>query len=320
MFMKYFAAMLFAATIFLSPTANAKDMDAFQQPQNFSIKARTVSPNGRPTEYGASGAAPNWGIAQWGAPGRLPPFKVTQQGGDTISSSVSPGASVVVKRGPDGTESYTLSQNGAVLPCETASGSPREFDLLASPDVSASPSGDISAYHVRSNGIALSAMSHLRVRATVSMHYADISVPKSCGVSQGGVLISVILNNLVSHQTLFYQLGLGSLCGPQPAARGVMCMNAQTHPHSNFFFKTNPFGVDDALPLLGQPWLTNGETRTINADILPRLLLFVRNGPPGMDHDPAHWVLGSYYNGQHIWGDVSLTSTWQNAGMSISTP
>ncbi len=318
--MNRLAAMVFAALVFLPPLAIAKDTDVFQQPGDFSIKTRTVQPNGQPAEYGASGTAPNWAIAQWGAPNKLPPFTVTQQGDDTISSSASPGASVVVKRGPEGTESYTLSQNGAVLPCETASGSPREFDLFASPDVNARPSGGISAYHVRSNGIALSAMSHLRVRATVSMHYTDISVPKSCGVSQGSVLISVILNDLISHQTLFYQLGLGSLCGPQPAARMAFCLDAQTHPRSNFFFKTNPFGVDDALPLLGRPWMKNGETRTINVDILPRLIHFVETGPPGMDHDPAHWVLGSYYNGQHIWGDVSLTTVWQNVGMTISTP
>jgi hypothetical protein len=34
-----------------------------------------------------------------------------------------------------------------------------------------------------------------------------------------------------------------------------------------------------------------------------------------MDHEPSHWYVHSYYNGQHIWGDVTMTSRWEDVGL-----
>jgi hypothetical protein len=68
--------------------------------------------------------------------------------------------------------------------------------------------------------------------------------------------------------------------------------------------------VDDWLPLLGQPFLAEGERREIAVDLLPRLRQLIASGPEEMDHDPAHWVIDSAYAGQHIWGDFRLASAW----------
>ncbi len=208
MHMKSVAWFVLAVMIILPAGASAKDQDVFAPPSGFSIQAKSYPPPpGEPAEYGASEAGPNWKIAQWGVPrAKLSPFTVVHQGNETIFTSVSPGASVVVTRVQDGAETYTLSQNGAVLPCETAQGNPREFDLFASPVNHSPMPGGRDAYHIADNTISLTAMSHLRAMATVSMKYETIATPKTCGVSQGGALIAVVLNNLIAHQTLFYHL------------------------------------------------------------------------------------------------------------------
>jgi hypothetical protein len=212
----------------------------------------------------------------------------------------------------------TLSQDGDVLPCVGPGGQPRESDLFLSPNRTANDF-DVPGYVSPLHAYSLTALQHLTVQATVSYTAEPATKSEVCGVAQGGALIAVILDNPVRHQTLFYQLALTIVCGPQPAERLAFCAKMRSEPWSNFFFTKNPFGVDDRLPLLGQAFLAPGETRTIKADLLPRLIGFLKAGPLALDSDPSHWTIGGFYAGQNIWGGVKLTTHWSSVRLIADT-
>lgn len=302
-------------------TVRAAELPVFTSPYDFSLKEpQDPPPPGGAMTYAFSGAAPTWSISAWDIPGqKLSPFLVSKVGADTLFLSRAPEATVTIDRKPDGTESYELHQDGTELPCGPDDKA-RESDLFAGPNGEALKSPDANAFLIPPNQMALTEMSHLIARATITFRHGDAVPAKGCAVSQGSPLISVIVNNLIAHQTLFYQLALSTVCGPQPAPRAQMCNHWRTQPESSFFFTINPFGVDDALPLLGQSWFSNNETRPLNVDVLPRILLFIATGPEPMDHNPKHWVLDNYYNGQHIWGDITMTTIWRDVRLTVITP
>ncbi|MCB8881200.1 hypothetical protein ACELLULO517_13210 [Acidisoma cellulosilytica] len=269
-------------------------------------------PPGGPLPYTASGPAASWGVVAWDIPGGdLSAFTSTQGGAGPISTSHAAEATVSVAQSPADGPVISLSQDGAILPCQTAGGQPRESDLLLSPN-RGNNHFDVSGYLSQSHAYALTSLHHLTASATVSYSATPSARPEVCGVAQGSALMAVILNNPVRHQTLFYQLALTLVCGPQPAPRLAFCAKMRAEPWSNFFFTKNPFGVDDRLPLLGQAFLTSGETRTIHVDLLPRLIGFLRAGPLSLDTDPSHWTIGGFYAGQDIWGGVKLTTHWSS--------
>jgi hypothetical protein len=216
-------------------------------------------------------------------------------------------------------ESVGLRQDGAVLPCVGGDGKPRESDLFIGPNVQNTPA--LKSGMLRSgDGIpTLAQMSHLFQTVTLSARYGPARTKRSCAVNQASAIIGVVLSDLVASppQTMFYQISLNRFCGPGTAERVRLCTSAPRQPA--VYFPTNPFGTDDALPLAGQPFLANGETRTVRLDLLPRLTLVLSTGPEGIDRDVSHWKIGGLYLGQHIWGDVTMETTWQDYHLVVMT-
>jgi hypothetical protein len=300
-----------AILLLLACGARAATVPVFSAPYDFALlEPQYPPPPGGPVAYATTSGTPQWSIANWNIPGgKLPPFTVSMQGTNTVFTSRAPESSVVITQTPAKTASYQLSQNGAVLPCDTG-GEPRESDLFA---------GSYNQHTPPEKLLTLTALTNLISTATIKYQYGEATPRHVCAVSQGSALISVILNDQTKHQTFFYQLELSDECGPQPAARARMCETSRTNPKPSFFFGKNPFGADEALTLFGQKWLANNETRTIHVDLLPHLINLVENGPPEMDHDPSHWTIGAYYNGQHIWGDMTMTTTWSRVSLLATT-
>jgi hypothetical protein len=297
--------------LFLASGARAATVPVFSPPYDFVLLGpQYPPPPGGPVAYATTGGTPKWNIANWNIPGgKLPPFTVSRQGTNTLFTSRAAESSVVITQISAGTASYQLSQNGAVLPCGTG-GAPLESDLLAGSYHQDAPPGKY---------LALSALTSLISTTTIKYQYGEATPRHICAVSQGGPLISVILNNRTKHQTFFYQLELGDVCGLQPAARARMCEAAGANPRPSFYSNKNPFGADEPLPLFGEKWLADNETRAIRVDLLPHLIDLVENGPPAMDHDLSHWTMGGYYNGQHIWGDMTMTTTWSHVSLLATT-
>lgn len=262
---------------------------------------------GAPDYYSASEPDPGWQIGQWNIPGgRLSPFSAAKAGDLDLLTSVAPEAMVRIVRGPQ-RRALELAQDGAVLPCTDPHGAPRESDLQFGPKDRGAPGANALTKGV----VPLAHLGSLVLVTTISVRYGMTAVPKGCIVNQGSAIVAVVLNNLTMRppQTLFYTLGLNAPCGPGPAARVRVCEGgAKT---ALFYFQHNPFGVSDWLPLLGQPYFTEGQHRTIALDLLPRLKHLIAASPGEMDHDPSHWVVDNVYADQHIWGDFTLASTWE---------
>lgn len=262
---------------------------------------------GPPVLYDATGHEAGWHIVQWDIPGgRLSPFSRSKSDGVEVIDSAAPEAAVRIVRGPR-RQTIKLVQDGAVLPCTNKDGAPRESDLFFGPKDRSAPGPNA----LRTGPIPLAKVRSLVLATIASVHYGTTAFPKGCSVNQGTAVAALVLNNPSRHpaQTLFYKISLNPPCGPGPSDRVRACL-AGTRA-AGFYFKRNPFGVDDWLPLLGQPFLAKGERREITIDLLPRLRQLIALGPEQMDHDPAHWVVDNVYAGQHIWGDFRLESTWE---------
>lgn len=271
-------------------------------------------PPGGPFLYGATGPSPDWSIAQWNIPGgALPPFSAA---GSVYTSIAAESQVRLSRRGAE--IQVDLAQDGRVLPCTRADGQPRESDLLLAPNgLYVNAPGVPGLAPMPAHSQPLSALSGVVFSADVGLQNGFIARPKGCLVSQGNALAVVILTELdVPHpQTMFYQLQMSTLCAPQTAAQNPVCHGLPGAPL--YFFRTNPFGATDFLPLLGTPYLQSGAARHLRLDLLPRLRLVIANGPPGLDHDPAHWTVSGMYVGQHIWGDVRLRSSWHGIHLAI---
>jgi hypothetical protein len=301
--------------------AAAAELSLVAAPRDFALKEPVnPPPPGGPFTYATSGGTPNWHIVAWDIPGgKLPPFVERKVGETTVFSSRAAEAAVEFERSPDGRVSYRLSQDGSALPCEDKQ-QPFESDLFAAPnDADTKPPEGPGLFFPAQGKLFLSSLARLTAAATVTINSGRSTLTKGCGVSQGTVLISVILSNAVSHQTLFYRVDLTSACGPQPTARTELCARSISYPRAVYYFRTNPFGVQDPLPMFGQRWVGNNERRTVSLDLLPRLIELIKHGPPNMDHDPGQWYVGHYYNGQHIWGDLTMSSQWEDIKFSAES-
>ncbi|MEA1673537.1 hypothetical protein [Nitrospirillum sp. BR 11163] len=300
--------------------AQAKDVDLLAPHWDFSLRESPDPPAPQgPAAYASTVPGATWNFVAWNIPGGdLSPFTRQTSGTKTVFSSTAREASVTVTQVKGATyATYKLTQDGTVLPCQGPDGQPRESDLFASPNDKVKPPHE-SIGMMADGKYALTDLDHLFSDTDVRIKYGNLKTTKGCAVSQGGPLISVVLNNPTSHQTLFYQLALGMICGPQPEDRQRFCNDMVTKPRTDYFFIKDPFGVDDFLPLLGQPFLKSGERRDVRVDILPRLLKLIAEAPAGMDRRPENWRVGHYYNGQHIWGDITLESEWTTARLIAS--
>ncbi|HEX3863046.1 MAG TPA: hypothetical protein VHY35_15275 [Stellaceae bacterium] len=258
-----------------------------------------------PAVYDKTGPAPNWVVSQWSIPGgKLSAFvRSSGQDGDTIFHASAAAASVKVKRNGDH-EVIDLAQNGTVLPCRNKSGTPRESDLFLSP--AAPLRGKDAAQPYRLSELK---SLHQTVDMTVTEGERLSGDVQSCDLNMGSALTSVILKDMAAKQTIFYQLKLNIVCFADTAAYIAKCRRKPARM-AVFWGKPPRFGVDDFLPLLGEPFLQTGEARHSNVDLLPRLLTFVRL-IPAIDQDLSHWTLSGIYIGQHIWGKVLLSTEWR---------
>ncbi len=323
-FLRYFTRrsstlgwLIWIGLLLVGQPAPAKEISLVAAPHDFALKEPDLPPpvNG-PLTYAITGGTPNWYIVAWNIPGgKLSLFAERRIGGKIIFSSMAAEAAVEIVHLPNDRIAYRLSQDGTALPCEE-NGQPRESDLLAGSNGPDAKSPEVPGLLLPPNKpLSLLTLSHLITTATVTVHSGPVASPKGCGVSQGSALISVILNNPTTRQTLFYKVILVNVCGPQPKARSEFCMRSTRRPFPFYYFHTNPFGVADPLPLLGERWLANNERRTIRIDLLSRLIEHIRTGPDTMDHETGHWNVAGYYNGQNIWGDVTLTSQWEDVSL-----
>lgn len=300
--------------IIAAGAANAAEFPLYQSLLDVAImEPPDPPPPGGPHAYNMTGANPAWWVAQWNIPGgKLPPFSRTVQDRAVILRSEAKESSVTIVQ-KDGTASYRLEQDGAYLPCDRQ-GQPFESDLLMNtfgPD--AAPPAH-SAY-LPSSPVVLSSLTALYQVANVVVESSVLKTQKRCPISQGTVLLAVVLRNPTAKQTFFYQLSLNLVCGPlQSEKRRVLCESRQRHPEASYFFASNPFGADDWLPLITRSWVGSG-TNHLKLDILPRIRELIAKGPEAMDHNPAHWVIGSSFHGQHIWGDLRLSSTWKDVNL-----
>lgn len=261
-----------------------------------------------PKFYSSTGPDPGWQIVQWSIPEqRLSPFIRTPLRNGERFIATAPGATVEITRTGRG-ESVSLSQDGAVLPCLTKEGRPREFDFLFGPK-DRTMAGRTA---VLTDPAPLALLRKLVLNAHVAIRYGATAHPKGCEVSQGNSGVNLVLNDFAVDppQTFFYQLGFNQPCGMGSAAHVRECLGGLNGP--GFFFKHNPFGVDDRLPLLGQAFIRSGEDRSLTIDLLPRLRKLIAAAPAEMDHDPSHWVVSNTTIGQAIWGDFHLATRWHS--------
>lgn len=305
-----------AAVGLLAASSHAATLSLLAPFGDFALRG-PVQPTtpGPPDFYAESGPNPGWQIAQWDIPdGKLAPFAKTSQGELTLLTATAPEASVTIARNK-GAESIGLAQDGAVLPCLTADGKARESDLLFGPKDRSAPGSNA----LRLPPTSLAGLRYLIVSATVRVSYGMTAHPKGCNINQGVAGVGLVFNNLTRHppQTLFYQLGFNEYCGLGPAEYVRSCVRASRRP--GYFFKHNPFGVDDRLPLAGEPLLRNGERRQIAVNVLPRIEALIAAAPKEMDHEPSHWVLDNLYAGQGLWGDFRLSSQWDSLQVIMQT-
>lgn len=270
----------------------------------------------QPTYYGSSDAAPNWRIAQWSMPGnKLSPLAATVAAdGGTVLSASSTEASVSITLGA--APAVQLHQDGSILPCDNANGKPRESDLFFSPGGFHEPKPGVSGLTPAAlQSPALAQLKSLVFSTSLSVKEGKAAHPKGCMVNQGGALIGVTLVNHAGPkpQTLFYQLQFSRICDQTDPRTAQMCHHISAHPA--YWSKVNPFGGGDVLPALSVPMLASNQQRNLQLDLLPRLKQLIAEGPAAMDKDLSHWSVGNIYLGQHIWGDVSLESSWKNISL-----
>lgn len=291
---------LYLTLLLLAPAPFAAAQNLLPGFTGFGITAPPdPPPPGGSRHYGATAANTPWVVVQWNIPGgALSPFTRAADGSFTSQAAE---ASVHVQPGA----SVRMAQNGAVLPCDDAKGQPRESDLFIQP-----------AHAQLQTLLPLASLASLHQIVDVSA--AGALLPgHACRVNQGSALIAIIL---VDHavqpaQSFFYQLTLSQLCRAGPGA--APCVLVQQHGF--YYFRNNPYGMDDYLPLAGHGFINSSTSVHLDIDLLPRLKSAIAGAPASMDKDLSHWVLASVYCGQHIWGKVTLQTSWSGYQL-IATP
>lgn len=239
----------------------------------------------KPVVYASTGPDPTWLISQWGISGkRLPPFR--QRPNEDVWVTEGPTASVVVSP-----REARLQQHGRELECDVQRGQAREFDLFLSP--AKMPPQSITAAR----------------RMTLSVAF-EASVRKSrrehdCKVTQGATLVAIVLGNATAKQTLFHQIHF------HVEKKQDREMREQRPRHLQWFWRQNPFGVDEYLG-------NEGPVVDRSFDILPLIRRVIDSAPHGLDRKLEHWTVNSTYAGQHIWGGTTITSTWHRYSLTVA--
>src|SRR5208283_5151359 len=154
--------------------------------------------------------------------------------------------------------SISLWQDTSLVRCDN-DGQPRELDLFILPQKMSQPIP-----------LTCSAISQ-ELDVEMSFAHANKLLP-ACRVSQGGMLIGIILTNTFSHQTVFYQMNIrtGSLLN------GII-QSGVASDKLGWYFSRNPFGVDDFSI---QFPISTTRLRT-SIDLLSRLKVTLADAPLG---------------------------------------
>jgi hypothetical protein len=322
------------AAVWAAP-ARSQPLQPFAPPGGFVLAEPGLGKGREVVLYGETSPRANWRIAQWGNPGdgtspKLPPFMPDRDVPNGVqaawkSAMADGGSSVVVRQLKDGSFAEILSQNGANLPC-VREGAPNEYDLFIATQ-GKNARGLPSAMLAENTGKPLpdlAQLSALRVRGVFSVvHVGEPPTRLGCKVNQSQSLVSFVLADTTAKppQTLFYQLGFDQHCLPKAPP---WCQHFQPHYFNGGSGGNGgtSFGIDDHLPSYGLGLVTDTRPHTIDIDILPTLERWIRLGTTGeapgtkrgqplqLDTDLSHWRVSGMYFGQHIWGDVDLSTSW----------
>lgn len=277
---------------------------ALEAPVTSGVYTKTTYSDTGPAQPGSAG---KWNIAQFDIPGsKLSAFKPKQAGGVTEYDAEAAAAAVRVIEAPTG-PIVILTQKGDTLPCTHPDGRPREWDLfIATPVIAA------GLKHTPLTGLIA-----LRQTVNISSVGGPSQISKSCAVNKGGAIISVIMSDdtVQPRQIFFYQLAVSTVCRQE--GNGQPCNT--NHTDFTYYSNKEPYGADDYLPLLGRAMISGTDLSTLNVNLLPRLIRVIQKGPPSLDKNLSHWVVNSVYAGQHIWGDLTLTTGWQNYRLIAET-
>lgn len=260
----------------------------------------TVEDIGDQTLYeppvGVTGANPSWYIAQWNIPQELPRQAVPL--GTGSGWKIENADARVVK-----SDTIELAQNGARLACGT------EFDLFLQPINSQYPNYPQGFLQDLNSGPALAELKGLIYGFQALQIYE--SVVKRCTTPQqprgdyGGITASLILSNIRTHQTLFYQIILRD----SDAGYNNHACNSGT----NWFSTSGAFGVNQTIGVYGQACLTptanpNQSLTPYTLDVLDRLKLVIQSGPADLDKDLQNWKVTESYIGLGMNGSTMLTA------------
>lgn len=283
------------------------------------VHSSTSVPAGVEPSYAVSGLEADWNLAQWGIPtGDLPPFTVIKESGERTTISQKSDAAIIVD-GVSPDVSVTLSQNGRDLTCSDSHGQPLEFDMFLAPnDRLYGGSTKLGLAGNPPSQPTLSQIKKLIFSARVSLLQKVDSDIVACNDNSGSAIIALILNNFdhTTPLTLFYQLSINAFCERDIRGYYVFCGN-RLRPMS-FFSAHNPYGVDDFLPWLGKAWMNDGDSETLSIDMLPRLQAVLSNLPLDIDRNPSHWRFHTLYIGQHIWGKITMTTSWRQVRLEAT--
>jgi len=288
----------------------------------------------------------NWGIVAWSNPAGesyLSAFIHRESFDDnrsvsneiwTSSSSrtaVQSMAITIDQNRKSGVTSQTISQNG--IPnadhCVTAGGDPLENDFFVAANSKTVdpnyPSAYLSDKPDPPPNPSLDRVSAITINGWVQVLSATAtasSVP--CAVNQSAMIYALVFNNKVKHQTLFYQLDLNWFCYARTHAdHKNWCQ--ETVPRMNYFMtgQGDVWGIDDPINNYINhstnrlySLLQNESLQEIDINFLPRIAQLIHTAQHGMDHDLSHWQWGSFYYGQHTWGNAALVSKWMSPNFS----
>jgi hypothetical protein len=351
--MIYFLLLLVCSSL---DCARAQMLQANQQtavlqpivrPQGFAVMdtARTVNqayPGGYYPFNTTTSSNANWAFVAWSNPENIPylnPFisfptfgENQQLTGQTWLASSSQTASqnmavIINQNFTAGTTSEIFLQDGLtnLSGCSDGQGNPIEYDFFAFPN---SPNFNPyypSAYLQSAANPPLNKVTGLNVKGSVGLlAQLSTSVPSRCPATQSSMIYSLIFNNTVTGQILFYQLDLNFFCYfGSDLDRNKWC--STVIPQMNYFFtgQGNVWGIDDPItnyvdPKTNAPYPLLQNTGTLNIDVnfMPRIAYLIQNAQYGMDNNLSHWQLGGIYYGQHTWGDAALVSNWSSANFA----
>jgi hypothetical protein len=190
-----------------------------------------------------------------------------------------------------------------------------EFDLLAGPN-----NARVRHFPQAANDVSLNLAQTSRVGMDISLDIKRAEVvDAACKVSQTIFTAAVVITNVPSHQTLFYQLRLGLVRAPSKGG-------AATRLAPNWFFTgtntqagvTGQFGFGDNVTSYGQTWTEVGSPHVYHVDMLPRIKWLIAQGARyGLDQDLSHWRVTGTYHGQGIMGHVRNDAVWGQFALNL---